>query len=162
VAYDFDRIDGGTRYRELDGWRQSLKLADRFAVGAGRLALGYRLELNRRRDFSRAPEFFSTSPARHRAFAESEWRLTDAVSAHVDLEYERSRYRDPDRRLQGPTLVTGTRVDRRLTGELGVGFEIARGWRVAVDYRYLDRQSTVPSHAYVSNRFELGLSHRFP
>lgn len=159
ASYEFDWIVGGDRFDYLDGWRQTVRLSDRWENARFSVVGGYRLELNQRRDLERAGEFFSASPTRHRGFAKARWRFASAADATLEVQYERSRFEDPDR-TTGSAPVT--RQDGKRLGGLQVSWHVAPGWEVAVAYRYLDRPSNIPIREYSSNRAELRLQYGLP
>lgn len=163
LAYKYDRIHGAGGYSDLTGSRHSLKLSDTWRNGPVKLEAGYRLEINQRQDLSRPAtgEFFSVSPTRHRGFVEARWKLSDVLHADLELQYERSRYRDPNLFLRGATLVSQTRVDQRYFGQFQLSYDLTKDWDIAAAYRYLDHPSNIPQHAYRSNRVELKLGYAF-
>ena len=158
AAYQYDHIKGGSRFKDLDGWRQSVKLKDAWDSGPVSFSLAYRLELNRRQDRSIPPQFTSVSPTRHRGTADAGWKFSDAVRASLRLEYERSRYNKPD---IGASGVSVTRLDQRYTGQFGLTWTLAKNWDFTGDYRYLRHPSNIAIHEYQSNRYELRIEHLF-
>lgn len=159
ASYEFDWIVGGGRFDYLDGWRQTLRLADRWAYERFSVVGGYRLELNQRRDLARAGESSSASPTRHRGFAEARWRFASTADATVEVQYERSRFEDPDRSTGSAPV---TRQDGKRLAGLQLSWHVAPGWELAVAYRYLERPSNIPIREYSSNRAELRVQYGLP
>lgn len=161
AAYLYEYIEGGSDFADLDGWRQSLRLSHAWYLAPARVSLGYRLELNRRRDFSKGSLFFSTSPTRHRWTAETGWRFNEALRTELRFEYEQSDFNDPDRFPQNFNPVSVVRLDQRYLGLAGVTCTLARNWDLVTEYRYLARDSNIASRDYRSQRYELRMEYRF-
>jgi len=171
ATYAYESIRAGDAFPELEGSRQSLKLADTWYGKRTKLTLGYRYEINDREGAFTATDFTGVSPTRHRGFAGIEWRWTSRVRASLDLEYQSSRY-DPNLQCaggtfangacQGGTVVkTGRREDHRSTARLGLAGDPQPDWTVSFDYRYRANESNDPLRDYRGNRVELSLAHRF-
>lgn len=160
--YQYEHIEGGADFAELDGWRQSLRLSDAWDFGPVDLTLGYRLELNRRRDFRTSTQFTSTSSTRHRGFADAGWRFSPAWRTDLQFEFEQSRFNDPDQFTDASgSPVSLRRFDQRTFAQGGLSWTPGRNWELTAEYRLLIRQSNDESFEYLSNRYELRLEHRF-
>lgn len=153
--YELARVDGGSNYGYLGGWRQ--RLSAEAGLG-GRRALwraGYQLEIEDRRDLRQDGEFFSYSPTRHLLFASVESPDAAGWRVHARVEYRASRYPDPYL-LEGGSRAIDRRDDRYglvLRASRAVG--LAR--RAFVEYGGYRNASTIERYDYRRGQLFLGV-----
>lgn len=160
LHYQAGLIDSGADYTYLDGWQQRLGIDSRLPTGAGRLRLGYQLELNDRDDLARSGEFFSYSPTRHKLFV-----LLDRPGPgnwHYTLrgEYRYSDYTDPYRISNGTTTEVKREDHRYLAGVRGQR-RLSEKTDLFLDYRYIDNDSTLEAYDYARHQIMGGIEARY-
>ncbi len=139
-------------YGYLDGGRHRLDARLIRLEGDVRVQLHYQLEYNDREDLV-APRFTSASPVRNQLGMSAEIPLGDTLALHAEIQYMRSRYRDPNELADGDRR---TRVDARL-GAIGrLAWRVAGSGELSVEYRYTDNTSTIPVYAYTRHRITAG------
>lgn len=160
LRYQGGLIDGGSRYAYLDGWQQRLGINTLLPTDAGRLRLGYQLELNDRDDLARNGEFFSYSPTRHKLFvlldrpAPGNWHYT------LRGEYRYSRYDDPYRLTNGSTREV-TREDHRYLAGVRGQRTLSRKTDLFLDYRYIDNDANLEAYDYARHQIMGGIEARY-
>ncbi|MDR9437726.1 MAG: tetratricopeptide repeat protein, partial [Thiohalophilus sp.] len=151
LRYQAGLIDGGSRYAYLGGWQQRLGIDGWLPTDAGRLRLGYQLELNDRDDLTQSGEFFSYSPTRHKLFVvldrsgPGDWHYT------LRGEYRYSDYADPYRISNG-TITEVQREDHRYLAGVRGQRKLSEKTDLFLDYRYIDNDSTLEAYDYARHQ----------
>lgn len=116
------RIAAAEPYGYLEGWRLrgDAELGGR--TGPARLRAGYQFELNDREDLVSGAEFFSHSPLRHRLTLSLDQPVSARWWLQWSLRYRHSRYRDPNRFMDGGT----PREERRIEDLVQAGAQARR------------------------------------
>ena len=155
LRYELAYIDAlDPQYAYLTGWRQRFDIRPRWHWGRDyRLTLGYRYELNDRKD-RRTPRFTSFSARRHRLRLDGSMRLARRVDLTATVTYRESRYRDPNRTVTGGEI---TRSEDRLRLRLMVSRELGKGREVSLGLQHTRNDSNIASYAYENNELVLGL-----
>jgi tetratricopeptide (TPR) repeat protein len=154
LRYELATIEAiDDRYRYLDGARQRAEGRMTWFHNAARLHLHYHFEHNDREDLA-APLFTSFSPTRNALSLIADIPLHDIVELRTELQYTRSRYRDPNELAGGGAI---TRNDDRI-GLFGrLAYRPPAGGELSFEYRYTRNDSTIPVYDYSRHRFMAGV-----
>lgn len=142
---DHDEVDNvESQFAYVAGTRQQLGVSIDRRNGAGRLSLGYDLELNDRNDPN-------VSPTRNRVWTRYRYSPNPDWTAEARISFRASRYDDPatvrDEDLTDITL----RYLRRFAG----------GWEISADYRWSSNDSNLDLLTYSRNRLTFGVTKTF-
>jgi tetratricopeptide (TPR) repeat protein len=144
LHYSLSRIEADAPYDYLTGWRHRMGGEWRLPVGGAPVRLGYRLDLNDRRDLEQDGEFASYSATRHALYAQASTDLDDRVRLRGRVEYHHSVYNDPHR-LEG---LTRTREDDLWWLSLRGAYHLDRSWAVFADLSYAANDSSLREYDY--------------
>ncbi|MBZ2188966.1 hypothetical protein K8B33_07650 [Alcanivorax sp. JB21] len=152
AGLDVDRVQAGSNFEYLDGWRVRGHMRWSTPVQAGRLQSAYRIEANDRSDLRSEDDFASFSPLRHRLrlslrYPINLWTVTSTLG-YEHSHYQR-RYRIGDERVQ--------RLDDMLTVSLRADRYIRTNWVLFGQIDYTDNDSTIANNRYQRHEFQLGL-----
>lgn len=155
ARYHLARIDGGSNYRQLDGWQQRISADAGFGWGRALWRAGVQFELEDRRDLAQGSEFFSYSAKRRALYASAE--LPDVAGWQVDVraEYRASRYRDPYRLDSGARVVV--RNDDRYALALRSSRDAGAGRRVFLEFSYYRNDSSLGEYDFHRGQLLAGL-----
>lgn len=157
LRYDDIRSDNAL-YDYLEGSRQRLGLTWYGGSRGGYWNVGYRLELNDRRDLGTTASY---SPTRH--------ELRGRYLRYLSGGWEAGAYGSL-RHSDYPSADIGDRVDDRLRLTLDLRLRLQKRTRLKFAYEYTDNRSTVDNvtvgtrtygYSYTRNRLLLSLDHRF-
>jgi tetratricopeptide (TPR) repeat protein len=142
------RLAAAGSYRHLEGWRLRAETELTGKPGPARMRAGYQFEINDRADLEAGNEFFSHSPLRHRLTLALDHPVAERWLLHWSLRYRDSRYRDPNRVMEGATL----REERRVEELVQAGLQLRRWLGAAsnwlLEYQYSHNASTTDAFDY--------------
>jgi tetratricopeptide (TPR) repeat protein len=145
LAASHDAVDNvEPQFAYLAGSRQQLEVSVDRRGGAGRLSLGYELELNDRDDPN-------VSPTRNRVWLRYRYSPNPDWSADARISFRSSRYDD---------LATPRDED---LADISLGYQrrFSGGWEVTGSYRRSDNNSNVDLFSYARNRLSVGVTKNF-
>jgi len=145
IRFSHQEIDSiESRFAFIEGSREQLRVSWDRRARAGRLTLGYDLELNDRVDAS-------VSPTRNRLWFRYRYSTSPDWAADVQLALRSSSYDD---------LAVARDED---LADLSLGYirRFSRGWQLNSRYRWSDNDSTADVFAYSRSRLTLGLTKNF-
>jgi tetratricopeptide (TPR) repeat protein len=149
LAFDvrvlYDDVDSpSARFSFVRGQRERLRFGLQRRMPGRRLRIGYELEWNDRADPS-------VSPQRDRVSFGYERRINADWSVDGTLAYRLSRY----------SGVAAPRDERLDELDVAVRRDLAKGWLLNAEYRWLDNDASVAQFSYRSHRIGIGLSYSF-
>lgn len=154
LRYELGRIESlDTAYDYLGGWRHRIDARLTRLHETVSMQLLYQFEFNDRDDLT-TPLFTSYSPVRNSLRMIVDIPLTMRLEVRTELQYDRSRYRQPNRLEDGSTV---TRIDDRLGAALRLSYALEGGGEGFVEYRYTGNDSTLAVHDYHRHRLMTGL-----
>ncbi len=147
LRYRLSRLRAtSSRFDYLDGWRQQLRLGQRWGGAVSRFKLDYQLELNDRRDrIGSTGNFASFSPTRHALRARLERGLPARWRASLEGRYRYSRYRGQNDLADGSRR---RRIDQQYRVSLGLQRRLGRHWEFEARYNYTRNDSAIETYQY--------------
>lgn len=161
LRYRASRIDGGSRYEYVTGWRQRLGAELFIPWQRAQGLLGYELELNNRRDLQQSAEFFSQSPRRHAVYAELRVPVSTRLSVNARATYLRSDYSGTDVHPEGATVQSGARKDKQWQTSLQANYRFNPHWQAFARYTHTNNDSNFSSLGYRRNEAQAGVELQF-
>ncbi|MDX1800273.1 MAG: tetratricopeptide repeat protein [Marinobacter sp.] len=155
------RVDAGRHFEEYDGQRfgAALELDDQWQGWQWRSR--YRYDLNRRRDFQTASEFYSESPSHHELMVVGWHALTRELSFGTRLDYRFSRYRDEHRLVTPDGLLVERRVDHRRRAAFMLEYRLSAQWAATGEWDAQYNSSSLSRYEYARQVMLLGINGRF-
>lgn len=157
LSADTARIDGGSQYEFLDGWRHRAGVEVSRPVATVPVRLNYEFESNDRADLAEGDEFASYSPQRHSVGLALGLPDIGRLSSEWRLRYRNSAYPDADVTDIGGTLVEREREDRLLSVILRGRLRGGARWNWLGDLQYARNESTVDEFDYARHLLLLGV-----
>ncbi|MFO8155534.1 MAG: tetratricopeptide repeat protein [Thiohalospira sp.] len=155
LAARLRRIDAVPAYAHLDGWQLRLEGELEQRLLGGRARIGYRLEENRREDWTDGVDSADYSPQRHSLLVGADWSVSSAWWVRAELEYQHSRHPSVEV-VNGESQ--GRRVDDRLGGLLRAGTSLPGDeWDLFAELSASEQRSTLPGYAYERARLMAGV-----
>lgn len=161
LRYRASRIDGGSNYDYVTGWRHRLGAELFIPWQRQQWLLGYELELNNRRDLQQGGEFFSQSPRRHAVYAELRVPVSTRLSVNARATYLRSDYSGTDVHPEGAALQTGARKDNQWQTSLQANYRLDPHWQAFARYTHTNNDSNFGSLSYRRNEAQAGVELQF-
>jgi len=140
--HEIDSVE--SRFAFIDGSREQFQILWNRRGQAGRVTLGYDLELNDR-------DNASVSPTRNRLWARYRYNASPEWAADVRLALRSSSYDD----------LTVVRDEDLADLSLGYVRHLSDGWQLSGRYRWSDNDSNIGFFAYSRNRLTIGLTKNF-
>ena len=148
-------VDAASAYAHLDGWQLRLGAALERNLLGGRVRFGYRLEENRRRDWSDGVDFVDHSPQRHGVWVRGWWSLAEAWRLQGELGYRYSRHASREV-VDGETR--DRRVDDLLEGQLRVERSLPhREWEAFAVLDAIHQRSQPEVYGYERTQVMVGV-----
>lgn len=161
LGYSYNAIIGAGPYYYLGGDQQQFEVLARWNPQWIDLRLGYKLDLNHRKNLLVGNQFYSASPTRGEFYLHANWPISNRVQMFLRTSYRHSRYNDADTFLSQGNLINKTRVESRYLGAIGARYRLVRDWYLAGMFRHMHANSTFKIYSYRSNRYTLTLEHYF-
>jgi uncharacterized protein (PEP-CTERM system associated) len=161
LRYRASRIDGGSGYDYVTGWRQRLGAEFLLPWQRQQWLLGYELELNNRRDLQQGSEFFSQSPRRHALYAEVRVPVSMRLSLNARASYLRSDYSGTDVHIEGATTQSAARKDNQWQTTLQANYRLDPHWQAFARYTHTNNDSNFSSLGYRRNEAQAGVELQF-
>ena len=158
LRYEFQYIDAGENYNNLEGTRQYVRAETRIKQGKNRYRLSYTYQTNDREDSRTATTFSSDSPNRHILRAGARIPFSSTWKGEIEARYRKSKYRDPDVLSGGQTI---TREDDRFRARLGLEYKSGDKTKLFARYDYYDNDSNIDEQIYERNLYSVGVKHTF-
>lgn len=161
LKYRYTHVTGNAPYAYLTGDQQQIGIEVRRNTQRMNFRLGYEYELNRRADLAVGSQFYSASPTRNEIYLHANWLVVPHTRLFVHASYQQSHYDAPDVVLQGTTLVSKTRIDKRTLESLGARYRLHRNWYLVGELQHAQADSTYSVYTYTSDTYTLQLEHFF-
>lgn len=152
------RILSAQRFDYLSGWRYGGEARLSGDWRQNWVRLGYRLELNDRRDLRRDDDFFSQSPLHQRLRLEGHRRIAANFDLEGRAEVRHSRYRGENRFVDDDgEAVSRRRREHRIAVRGGLRWWLAPRWSVLGEYEYTYNSASIDLLDYRRSTVLLGV-----
>lgn len=161
-----ESIDGddGNGYDYLSGERMQLRLRYNDTLASLRWRVGYELNVNDRNQLittdsaGAISERFSASPLQNTFSLQASLPLTTNLTAEFSSDYRLSRYDEQEIRAG---VLEVERDDKRWSAQVGVRYQLSRGWSTRLEARHWDNDSNFDAYSYQRNEITLAVSKTF-
>ncbi|WP_455380773.1 tetratricopeptide repeat protein [Acidihalobacter prosperus] len=161
LRYFFSAITGAGPYYYLGGDQQQFGIQARWNPEWLDLRLGYRLDLNHRKNLTIGNQFYSASPTRGEFYLRANWPISSRIKMFLRTSYRHSRYNRADIFLSQGTLISKARIESRYLAAVGARYRLLKDWYLTGKFRHMQANSTFRVYSYKSNRYTLALEHYF-
>lgn len=156
-------VEAGEHYQFLDGGRYQAMTSIGDALGSngdlGRWEIGYRYEVNDRRDSRDERRTLDFSPRRGTAFFDVDWQFATRWSTELSLNYRESRYHGRNSLVsgEGSEIVFDKRVDERFAARWALRFRATESLHSVLRLGHQDSHSSLSVYDYRGRQASLAL-----
>jgi Tetratricopeptide repeat len=157
--YRYTRIKGSSDYDYLTGWHQSIGVEDTLQMPRVDLTLGYSFDFNERNNYNSPSQFLSSSPTVNGVYALYNWHMDDAMTLHLEADYQHSHYQESNTTTQGSTVTSILREDNWWSSAIGLSYSLDTSWSLRLNWSFSDNRSNISQYSYNSKQIMASLEY---